>query len=970
MKCKTAFVSIAAAILCLATATALSAQSNGKISGTVIEAESDEALPGVSVYLEERPHIGTITDAEGRYVLLSVPPGSYTLVMSFVGFAAQRTENVEVFSGRTTTIDGTLRIEAFVGEELVVTAERPVVVKDRTTSVSYVGLETIERLPVQEVSELVQFQPGVVTSGGRFHFRGGRSREVVYMIDGIPVHDVYGQGGGNTVDMEVESVQELQVFTGTFDAELGGAQSGIVSLKTRDPGQELSGTFRASGWNFFTGNDDLFVGSGQFSPAESKDVSVTLGGPILKRWQSIGFFVSGRYEDRVGHLKGQRRFTAEDGLRAAAYSRWYRDLFQPDDTRLIALDSARTPAGELILDSQGNPITFSSGDGSTVNMSWSRRLTVAPKIVFRPTPRLRLSYQLLYNQSEGQGYSHSSRFAPDNRPKNQFAAQTHIVALKQAFGSNMVLNMQASYKTLESESYAFSSMSDPRIQYFSASAPVTGFSLGGTSNGQSRSTERSVYASSDFTWQLNDFNEIKVGAQFRRDRRIVEDLDRSWVFRDDTDSLFVNFPYPSAAQFPYFDDYVNELRERQPVLVPELAQYKVDDRFEQEPLEFAAFAQDKLEFGDRLVLKAGLRFEYFDVRAQKLIDPRTPTDRIGRSDNFEPSPPKKYLSPRLGISYPISDRSALRVAYGHFVQMPAYTEMLKNPIFADINVGQLEGRAIGNPDLDPERTIKYELGLQQQLAEFLGVDINLFYKNIRNLLGLEILSTLDNVQYTRTVNRDYGLVRGGTVALSTRPVGMLLQSSFDLSYSDARGSSSDPGAIADVVIAGRSGEVGDLFVDRQVIPLDWDQTLTANLAATVGRADNWSVGFISQLATGQPYTPAFLDPSVNYPANEFNNSEHKPILFTFDLRAEKRFALAGVLWGVRMQVDNLFNRLNELSVDAISGRADQIVRLPLIQTERDFVRDYVGLFTLAEDDNVATRYSAPRRILFGVTIEF
>ena len=897
-------------------------------------------------------------------------PGQYTLVMSFIGFATLKHENVEVFSGRTTTVDGTLRIEAIQGEELIVSAERPVVVRDRTTSVSYISQEAIERLPVQEVSELVQFQPGVVTSGGRFHFRGGRSREVVYLVDSIPVHDVYAQGGGSTVDLEVESVQELQVFTGTFDAEMGGAQSGVVSVKTRDPGQNLSGSLRVSGWNFLSRSDDLYVGGDRFNPVESRDISVTLNGPVYKTWDNIGFFVSGRYEDRVGHLKGVRRYTAEDGLRAAAYLRWYRDLFQPDDTRLIALDSARTPTGELIRDSQGDAIPFSSGDGAVVNMSWSRRLTLAPKIVFRPSSRSRISYQLLFNQSEGQGYSHAQRFAPEARPKNLYAARTHIVALKQVFGSNKVLNLHGSYKTLESESYAFSSINDPRIQFFGASAPVTGFSLGGTSNGQSRSSERSIYASSDFTWQINPQNEFKTGIQFRTDRRIVEDLDRSWVFRDHPDSLFINFPYPAASSFAYFDDYLAALRERQPILVPELEQIKVDDRFEQAPLEFAAFAQDKLEFGNRLILKAGLRYEYYDIRAKRLIDPRTPTDRIGRADNFEATPPKQYLSPRLGISYPISDGAALRVAYGHFVQMPAYTEMLKSPIFADINVGHLEGRAIGNPNLDPERTIKYEMGLQQQLAEFIGVDVSLFYKNIRNLLGLEILSTLDNIQYTRTVNRDYGIARGGTIAMTIRPVGILLQSSLDLSYSDARGSSSDPGAIADVVIAGRSGEVGDLFVDRQVIPLNWDQTLTANLAATVGKADNWSVGFISQVATGQPYTPAFLDPSVNFPDNEFNNSEHKPVLITFDLRAEKRFRIGPVLCGARIQVDNLFNRLNELSVDAISGRADQIVRLPLIQEERDFVRDYVGLFTSAEDDNVAPRFSAPRRILFAVTMDF
>ncbi len=963
------YCSICLVFLFLATSISVEAQSNGKISGTVSDAATGESLPGVSVFLADQTYIGTTTGAEGKYFLLSVPPGKYTLVMSFVGFATLRHENVEVFSGRTTRVDGVLQEQIIEGQEIVVSAERPIVVRDRTTSVSYVSQEAIERLPVQELSELVRFQPGVVTSGGGFHFRGGRSREAAYLIDGIPVHDVYGQGGGNTLDVEVESVQEVQVFTGTFDAELGGAQSGIVSVKTRDPGQKLSGSLRASTWNYLPGDDDLFIGGDRLTPFESKDFSVTLGGPLVKQW-GLGFFFSGRFEDRVGHLKGERRFTAQDGLKAAAYHRWYRDLFQPDDTRLISLDTARTTTGRLIRDSQGNPITFSSGDGQIIDMSMRRALTLAPKIVLRPTPRSRLTYQLLYNQSEGQQYSHSQRFAPDSRPTSYYTAWTHIATFKRTFGNDKVFSLQGSYKTTDSESYAFSSINDPNIQFLSASAPVTGFSLGSTSNGEFRSNERSIYLSSDFTWQITGQSELKVGVQFRNDRRVVEDLDRSWVYRDDPDSLFVNFPYPSASDYAFFDDYLEAIRARQPILAPELEQYKVDDRFEESPLEFAAYAQDKLEIGDLLVLKAGLRFEYYDIRAKRLIEPRTPTDRIGRSDNFEDTLPKKYLSPRLGISYPISERGALRVAYGHFVQMPAYNEMLKNPIFSDINVGRLEGRSVGNPDLDPERTIKYEMGVQQQLTSFLGVDVSMFYKNIRNLLGIEILSTLDNIQYTRTVNRDHGLVRGGTIALAVRPVGILLHSAFDVTYSDARGSSSDPAAVADVVIAGRSGEVGDLFVDRQVILLDWDQTLTANLSATIGRENNWSVGFISQLATGQPYTPGFLDPSVNFPANEFDNTERKPILFTFDLRAEKRFRLGGVAYGLRVQVDNVFNRLNQLSVNTISGRADQIVRLPLIQSERDMVRDFVGLFTRAEDDNVATRFSAPRRMLVAVTVNF
>ena len=950
------------------------AQSNGKISGTVRDASSGESLPGVTVYLEQDTNIGTVTDVNGKYFMLSVPPGTYTVVMSYVGFATVKTENVQVFSGRTTNLDGELQEEVIQGEEIIVSAERPIVVRDRTTTVSYVAREAIEKLPVQEVRDLVKFQPGVVTNAsGGFNFRGGRQRETAYIVDGIPVQDVFNQGGGNTIDVEVQSVQELQVYTGTFDAELGGAQSGVVSITTRDPAQKLEGSFRAQASGFFPGDNDIFIGGESFDPLESRDFSLTLNGPIIKKWSNVGFFLNGRYEDRVGHLKGQRLFSAEDGFKIDTYRRWYRDVFQPGDTRLIPLDTARTPSGAVITDSNGNPITFASGDGDVVDMSWQRAYTVNPKLVIRPTSRSKLTLSGLYNNSEGQGYSNSRRFAPDYRSQGFSESITGIVSFKQTIGNNKVLNVRGSYKTADFESYAFQSPTDEAIQYIGASDDVTGFSFGSTDNGISRRSEDQIIASADFTWQINDRNEFKTGVQFRSNNFIIEDLDRQWIDPADS-SIYLNLPYPSANDFGSFDEYFDAVQELLPQLVqeqdvPQLAPFIVNDRFDQSPVEYAFFVQDKLEFDSRLVVKAGLRFEMFDVREQHIIDVRTPTDRIGRSDNFTDTDPKYYLSPRLGISYPISANGAFRVAYGHFVQMPAYFEIFKNPIFADINVGRLEGRSVGNPDLDPERTIKYEMGLQQQITDFIGVDLNLFYKNIRNLLGTEILGTLDNVQYLRTVNRDYGLVRGGTLSIVTRPVGMLLGTSFDITYSDARGSSSSSGDVANVVVAGRSGEVGDFFLERNIIPLDWDQTLTANLSAQIGQSGNWSVGFISQLATGQPYTPAFLDPTKDFPDNEFDNGEEKPVIFTFDLSAEKRFTLRGVQYGLRFQVDNLFNYLNERTVNSISGRADQIVRLPVVEADREMVKQTVGLFS-NEDDINPHWYSAPRQIRLALTVNF
>lgn len=945
----------------------VAAQSTGKISGRITDM-AGEPLPGASIYLDQDNFMGTVTDADGRYFLLSVPPGTYTIVMSYVGFSTVRHESVEVYSGRTTELNGQLAEEIFEGQEIVVTAERPIVVRDRTSSVSFVNRESIEKLPVQEVGDLVKFQPGVVAGNGGFHFRGGRTRETAYLIDGIPVQDVFNQGGGNTVDVEVQAIQELQVFTGTFDAELGGAQSGIVSITTRDPSDKLEGTIRMQTGGYASFSDDIYLNGDTFDPTESRDLSFSLSGPI--RGSKIGFFLNGRYEDSVGHLKGIRRFTSRDALTIESYRRWYRDVYEPDDTRLIALNEAVSPVGDPITYGDGSPILFATGDGESVDMSWSKRWTITPKLVMRPGSRSKLTFSTVFNRAEGQGYSHSRRFAPDNRSTGYSNSITAIAGWQQTFGDDKVWNLNASWKTAESESYAFESMDDPLIQYLSATDDVTGISMGATDNGESRSTEEQIILKSDFLWQINSWNEVKAGFFYRKNTFVIEDLDRSWVYAGDRDSLFQTLTYPNGLAYSNFEDYLSEVESRLPVLVPELEEFAVNDRFDQSPREWAAFMQDKLEFRSQLVIKAGLRYERFKVNERRLIDVRTPTDRIGRSDNFEDTPAKSYLSPRLGISYPISSTGAFRVAYGHFVQMPAYREMFKNPIFEEINVGRLEGRQVGNPDLKPERTIKYEMGLQQQLTDFLGVDVNLFYKNIRNLLGIEILGTLDNVQYTRTVNRDYALVRGGTLAFAVRPVGMLLGAGLDITYSDARGSSSNPFDVADVVIAGRSGEVGDLFVERQVIPLTWDQRLTTNLSVNVGRAGDWSVGMISQLATGQPYTPSFLDPTVQFPSNEFENAETKPTVFTFDLTAEKRFSAGNFDYAVRLQVNNVFNYLNERTVDSVSGRAEQIVRLPSVQADRDTVREYVGLFGLDQDDARPHWYSTPREILLAFTLSF
>jgi len=941
----------------------------GKVRGKVTVEETQETLPGVSVYIESLDR-GAVTNTEGIYNIISLPPGTYKLRFSFVGFKTIIVENVKVFSGQTTTIDAKMQEQAVEGEELIVQAERPLVQKDKTSSVSYVKQETIEDLPVVEVSDLIRFQPGVVqNSDGGFNFRGGRTREVAYVVDGIPVQNVYSQSGGNSVNVELQSVDELQVLTGTFDAELGGAQSGVVNLTTRSPSDDfqVSGFFRTGG--FYAGSNDIFIDGNSFNPIESKDMSVTLSGPIIKKDDKLGFFVTGRFNDRVGHLKGKRRFTIQDGLEFDAYRFWYRSRFNPDDSRMIAMDNPVDPDGNPIFGSNDEPIELASGNGEIVNMDWNESLTLNPKLEYNLNGRTKITYSAIYNNIEGQNFNTSKRFSPDGRRVNDENNLLQILSLKRSFGDNLFLNLRGSYKFSRIESAAFDNFGDERYQFFSDRDPNTGLFLGGTENGRSRFEEDQIIASGDVTWQINGKNEIKTGFQYRSNKFLNKDSSIGFVRADNPDELANNVRPPDAASFEFFDQYLEAVQQ---INLEQVVRREITGEsrvFEQNPVEFAAFLQDKVEVGSNIILKLGLRYEYYDTGEPFIENTRQQSELIGRSDNLQEADPKNYLSPRVVISFPISDKGAFRVAYGHFTQMPAYNRMFQNPVDANTNQGRLRGTTVGNPNLKPERTVKYELGLQQELTDFMGLDVNLYYKNVRNLLGLEILSTSDGVEYFQTTNRDFGIIKGSTISLVMRPQGFIQNSGFDITYEDAGGSSSNPNFIADVIVAGRAGEVGEVVVDRQIIPLDWNQSLTTNAYMTVGKKDNWNAGFIFQMATGQPFTPTFISLEKDFPDNFFDNSENKPLQLSLDLTASKNIELGPVQATLELQANNIINHLNEIRVNSVSGSAGQIVRLPENQLERSNVNEFVGLFSDETDDLRPSWYSSPRQFLLSIQFQ-
>ena len=214
------------------------AGTTGKIAGRVIDAETGDPLPGCNVLIEGT-NLGAASNPDGEFFIINIPPGTYTVRASMIGYKPYRVENVRVLIDLTTTLEFVMQVQVLnLNEEVVVTAERPLIQKDVTSKQSIVSSDEILNMPVSSVKDILTTKAGFTTdSEGQIHVRGGRTGEIGYMIDGVKVDDPLYGNFSNTLNKD--AINEMEVISGTFNAEYGDAMSSIVNLVTKDGGSSL-----------------------------------------------------------------------------------------------------------------------------------------------------------------------------------------------------------------------------------------------------------------------------------------------------------------------------------------------------------------------------------------------------------------------------------------------------------------------------------------------------------------------------------------------------------------------------------------------------------------------------------------------------------------------------------------------------------------------------------------------------------
>ena len=984
-------------IYALVVITTLNAQSDrvsGKIRGRVVDSTSKNPLAGANVLvLPVGSGRGTMTNENGEFVLPNLMTGRYNVKVSYMGYASTTIQDIDVSPGGTTEILFSLTIEAIEGQEVNVVAEsmeNTINIKTVVSQVKYSG-EQLYKMPVSNFTDVIANAGGVVkTEAGRsrgIHMRGGRSGEVAFYVDGILTNDPVDRSQG--VQIDKEAIDVLTISKGGFSAEFGEAMSGIVTVITKSGSkQDISG-------NLIFETDQLASSNSNYNNNYGK-YNMQFGGPFPGLKNYLSFYISGSYvgsditsprsiklpHSTYTHPMGTFKLTfspPHSGLNAVVsasyedkaaenYSHgiskgdWLRDYYKTfEGSRRFSLQIQNTlgknTAWRLMLSTFEHHTNYGSGE----NISYkdfhylSTRLDWVNYAMkngwYDPNTRkwkgltdnnglplisdnyfviddlssgtennpIQLSslpfeeqafYYYYYTQGNqfdfatGKWSSEAEKVVAYNQRWHEAGTWYIPAYLDQESNYYDAVDTTAYFKEFDEAEYASYLFGDDDFQRSHDLWSYLGnmhngyyydrdiFNVYTYGPGRPRS-HKSISSHSSVEFQMNTQWTIRNAAKFGF-KATASTMD----YRD------IQF----ANQNPYFDSYYYE------------------------PLSGSAYAENTFENND-FILMTGLRWDYFDPNVQSLKTSLLVDEGVVER---QPADIKLKLSPRLGINFNASDRTAIYTNYGYFVQFPQYSEMYQN-VYADISSGL---PLVGNPNITPEETIQYQFGLAHRFSESLSLEIVSFFKDQMNLATNRTYPVLiDGQVATVTVMEmeDYAKIKGIEFKLKLNNFSNLT-GDIDYTWMSAKGTGSSNREYYYLYIFD-----SDRPLPVKEYPMEFDLTHSVkfNLNYYLPKKNNssftgkffsdWNFNFQGNLSSGAPYTPTDI-----YGKAQEIGSKRMPGYKSLDMRVEKYFNKFSAYFDIR----NLFNWINITYVYSYSGEPDTNGRPPVF--ERSRYTQYIG----------------------------
>lgn len=950
----------------------------GKIAGVVIDGSTDEPLPGVNLIIQGTT-LGAVTDANGYYVILQVPPGTYEIRASFIGYAPVTQQEVVVSADRTVELNYTMRAEALeAAEELVVTAERELIEKDVASTQHIMRFDELAEMPVEELMDAVATSAGVLKFGDEYHFRGSRYEQHISLVDGIR----------SDIPVNTFAIKEAEVITGAFNAEYGNAQSGVVNTILKDPGESYHGTIRIESgldgtkhWGPNLYSDDMLERkifnnrefwereiSGPVTVGVGKEAKTTMEmHPAWWHWQNQLAGAGVVYKDQV-----------TDGQSALNLWKYLHPVWKygdsPNRSAEVFLSGPIPGIKNLgfILSTkmqqrysplpQGDPDFFYDPFDPLESMEAYSKGGENPallnynglaKITYRPSPNQRINIRGFYNYRDiggttlGRVYQGGiGVFFMSDRETMVNGPGTGVLGYKYAIPSQM------GFSNHDEKKYGGS------IDYSHTLSPNTYFEVKigydyskehGDYHGLSGYPDPDDWYNSEYVRHKDSKYDLEPQGYPRQNIEFwvntitdeavelpISFLDvEDWAVTTGTRSPY-GFIGPTAQAVAYsflhseitryfFDaDLTSQIGRYHQVklgfqgdfynhdyylrrYMPEESNTTVTE-YDISPNILSGYIQDKMEF-EGMIANLGLRFDYFDAATDYFTDLFEPLSNLKHTKETETTEPPRSIegaakapvkakfrfSPRLGISFPITETTKFYMNYGHFYQVPSWTVLYHNPIkdhvvdaYGNPNpvVASEEWMRFGNPNLEFEHTVSYEIGLtksfwNEYLFRFTG-----YFKDIRDQIHQQ------RYRSSSRRNAELGDYYLNKDIADSRGFEFMIQKYFrnnfgfrvSYAFAFAKGSSSNVGGRGTTVMYEEPKDAPEnVWLVRRPVYLAYDREhqitlnfdfLSPNVGPQIGDISllgNWRLNILSQFRSGAAFTYPEISNLDNPDPNMINN---------------------------------------------------------------------------------------------------
>ncbi|MGA3287310.1 MAG: TonB-dependent receptor [Bacteroidota bacterium] len=879
-------------ILTLLISGMLSAQTSGKISGVVTDAVTGEPLIGANIVVLGTS-MGAATDIEGTFFMINIPAGKYDLQASMIGYDKMVQLGVIVNSGRTTTADFKIKPTTIEQEAVTVEATRPDVEPEKTSTSSIIRSEDVQQLAgMRDVGDVIGLAADV-TDG---HFRGGRSGEELYTLQGMGITNPLDNSTGLLPIMS--AVEEVEVVTSGFGAQYGNAQSGVVNISMKEG--------KADKWHSYaevntTLPANRYFGGNPYSVSDNRYLQTMLNDTT---WYNASTGKSNRI-----------------AMGVAANSLANDSVVQIAMARALWLQSKRYLNNTSYKNNLDYSVEFSTGGPIADNVRMFLALysiTSWPELIVEHPD---VQQQIMGNIVADMGHNATLRFsaAYSQNNTNQFPNQNNVpIPGFYNYLWDDILSIQRQSITNQQAGIRFTQAVSQRTFYeVKLSTLQTRMRLGSTPFASDYVDSLRANILYWGTVMMQAAKNPPDGLNFGGGNTTFQDEKSQTVSLDAslTSQVTKSHLLDAGIQANYYTIDVNDRLSMG-------NNYPVYDIYSAHPLEASLFVQDKMEF-EGMIANIGLRWDLWDENSYSASNLYAPyyqnpysTDTTGKLTYLgsgalnQKVPIVGRLQPRIGISFPISVSTVFHLNYGSFMQRPAFQYLLdsRNTMYQINSPTPVNANRLGNPTLKPQITNSYDVGVMLGFGEGLTLDVSGYYKNVKDLIQQATFGTASgSLAYTTWINRDYANIRGFRLILNKRSGDLF--GSVNYQYSYATGKSSTVGSSPPIFYYSVP------VTDSKDILLDFDRT--HNILINLGYATQEKWGFAigktyplgdivvssnSFLRSGRPYTLYGSTGGVVI------NNMRSPWEYNTNLKISKRFRdFFGVTATLYMEVFNLFD---------------------------------------------------------------